>query len=94
MKSIILALSLLGQGGAEASIAYTVAITADAPRVAVVEIVLPAPVEELQMSDRGANHLDAGWTHFVRELSAIDADGNNVNVEKVGARSWRLKRFS
>ena len=90
-NTVFLALSMLGQSGDGLPVAYTVTITAEAPRLAVVEIVLPAAVEELHMTDRGAGHFEDGWTHFIRQLSAVDANGNNMAVEKAGSRSWRLE---
>jgi len=90
MKSILLALWLLGQGGSEAPVAYTVTITADAPRLAVVDVVLPSGAKELHMSDLGAWHFDDRWSRFVRMLSAVDANGNQVSVDKAGSQRWRL----
>ncbi len=59
-KTLLLALSLLGQGGDKATTAYTVTITAESPRVAVVEIVLPTTVGGLHMSARGAGQFEDG----------------------------------
>ncbi len=90
-KILLLAWSLLSHGGDQAPTTYRVTISAESPRVAVVEIALPKIVEELHMSERGAGQLEDGWAHFVRELSATDADGDELSLEKVGSRSWRLE---
>ncbi|MEJ2151631.1 MAG: hypothetical protein P8Y29_01450, partial [Gemmatimonadota bacterium] len=89
-KALLLALSLLGQGSDDVMTAYMVTITAESPRTAEVEIVLARAASGLHMSDRGAGQLDDGWSHFVRDVSATDANGNAVAVEKSGPRGWRL----
>lgn len=89
-ETLLLALLLLGHGGDSAPITYTVTISAESPRIAAVEIVMPAATEELYMSDHGAGQFEDGWAHFVRDVSAVGADGDDIAIQKNGARSWRL----
>ncbi|MCK5438352.1 MAG: hypothetical protein KAI97_00330, partial [Gemmatimonadetes bacterium] len=88
--TVLLTLAMLSQSDAQEPTGYNVTIAAATPRVAVIEIVLPVAVAELHMSERGAGQFEDGWAHFVREVSAVDANGNNMTVEKADSRSWRM----
>jgi RNA polymerase sigma factor (sigma-70 family) len=75
---------------------YTVAITADEPRVANVCCVLTMKEDSdeailLYMNNNGASDLPNGYAHYLRDITASDAEGNKLPIEELGDARWAIK---
>ena len=84
-----------------ASARYEVKIDADAPRVANVKCLLTPKTDSniesgqkpllLFMSHFGTEDLYDGYARYVRELTATDADGEEIPVTEIGKTQWMVE---
>ena len=78
---------------------YEVRITADEPRVANVRCVLTPRNDiggmiQLSMSQFGTEWASGGYTHYLRDLTATDTDGNTLPVQAFGKSRWIVMRLN
>ena len=81
-----------------ASARYEVKVDADAPRLAHVKCTLTPKVGSgtkadqkllrLSMSHFGTEWLYDGYARYLRDLTAIDANGNTLQIEEIGKTQW------
>ena len=69
---------------------YTITITEEQPRIAVIEAVVVADQGFLWMNDDGDQGLPHGWSTFVRGLEVRDADNKVLETVYEPLSRWRL----
>jgi predicted metalloprotease with PDZ domain len=73
----------------EVSASYVVQFDEEDRRLAFVEARIRSRDEFLLMYPEGADHLPAGWSTFIRNMSATDLEGREVTLESNGRDLWR-----
>ena len=73
---------------------YEVTLTEDDPGRIRVSASLPAAPDGLHVSENGAHNLPDAWATFVSDLVMTDENGNELVVEKSGARGWSVSGSS
>lgn len=89
--STALVASLLIPSPLDPGLEYRISISAESPRTAEVELVVPDGTGVLRMSDLGATHREDGWAAFVEGVTASDAIGRDLTVNKTAGREWRIE---
>jgi len=80
----------VGLSASTSGASYTITITQEQPRIAVIEAVVVADQGFLWMNDDGDQDLPHGWSTFVRGLEVRDANNEVLETVYEPLSRWRL----
>lgn len=94
MKKSIIAILLVGcstvTAAASAIAEYKITIERSRPGTISVSARIDPEQGVVSMAEYGADQFENGWAHFVRDLTATDARGRKVELERLPGSKWRV----